>query len=30
MPLAGFIYGPTPGHRAGIALDAWGSQIVTW
>lgn len=30
MPLAGFIYGPTQGHRAGIALDAWGSQIVTW
>lgn len=30
MPLAGFIYGPSPGHRAGLALEPWGSQIVTW
>ncbi len=30
MPLAGFLYGPTAGHRAGIALEAWGSQIITW
>jgi hypothetical protein len=30
MPLAGFLYGPAPGHRAGLALEAWGSQIETW
>lgn len=30
MPLAGFLYGPPQGHRAGLALEAWGSQIITW
>lgn len=30
MPLAGFLYGPPSGHRAGLALEAWGSQIITW
>jgi hypothetical protein len=30
MPLSGFIYGPTQGHRAGVALPPWGSQIVAW
>jgi len=30
MPLAGFLYGPPAGHRAGLALEPWGSQIITW
>ncbi len=30
IPLAGFIYGPASGHRSGIALEPWGSQVVTW
>lgn len=30
IPLAGFFYGPLPGHRAGLALEPWGSQLVTW
>jgi len=30
IPLAGFLYGPTQGHRAGVSIDPWGSQIVTW
>lgn len=30
IPLAGFIYGPAAGHRSGIALEPWGSQVVTW
>jgi hypothetical protein len=30
IPLAGFIYGSSPGHRAGLALEPWDSQLVTW
>jgi hypothetical protein len=30
IPLAGFLYGPVSGHRAGVALDPWGSQVLTW
>lgn len=30
IPLAGFLYGPPNGHRAGLALAPWGSQTVTW
>lgn len=30
IPLAGFVYGSAPGHRAGLALDPGAWQIVTW
>lgn len=30
IPLAGFLYGPPAGHRAGVALEPWGCQVVTW
>lgn len=30
MPLAGFLYGSSEGHRASIALQPWGGQVVTW
>jgi len=30
IPLAGFIYGPAAGHRSGVALEPWDSQIVPW
>ncbi len=30
IPLAGFIYGPEKGHRAGVSLPPWGTQTVTW
>ncbi len=30
IPLAGFLYGPPSGHRACLAMDPWGSQIITW
>ena len=30
IPLAGFIYGPSKGHRAGVSLPPWGTQTITW
>lgn len=30
IPLAGFLYGSADGHRASIALDPWGCQVIDW
>jgi hypothetical protein len=30
IPLAGFLYGSAPGHRASVAMEPFGHQIVTW
>lgn len=30
LMLAGFLYGSAPGHRASLALEPWGGQVVTW
>ncbi len=30
IQLAGFFYAPPTGHRAGLALEPWGSQLITW
>jgi hypothetical protein len=30
IPLAGFFYAPLPGHRAGLAIEPWGDQLITW